>query len=85
MNCKRQSHFAKECGKKGPELVINKLRGTKTPQNTKELKGIKRCTVKHFVFYYNNKCSVYKEAKYGISYWPQELSPEQFRDIKEEK
>jgi len=54
--------------KKGLGLVINRLRGTKTPQDTKELKKTKRCTVKHFAFYYNNRCPVYKEAKYGTNY-----------------
>ena len=38
------------------------------PKQFKKLKGTKECAVKHFAFYYNNKCPVYKEAKYGISY-----------------
>jgi len=40
---------------------------------------------RHFVLYYDNKCPVYKEAKYGINYWPQKLSLEQFKNIKEEE
>jgi len=33
----------------------------------------KECLIKHFTFCYNNACQVYKDAKYGVSYWPQEL------------
>ena len=39
--------------------------------------------LKHFVFYYNDKCPVYKETKYGISYWLQKPESEQLKDIKE--
>ena len=39
--------------------------------------------LKHFAFCYNNKCPVHEEAKYGVSYWPQELESEQFKGIKE--
>ena len=54
------------------------------PKQSKELKGTKGCIIKHFAFCYNNRCSVYKEAKYGTNYWPQKLSPNQFKGIKEE-
>jgi len=70
MNCGKQNHFTKNCRKQGPSAVINQLRGIKTPQNTKELKGTKGCAVKHFAFCYNNKYPVHKEAKYGANYWP---------------
>jgi len=36
------------------------------------LRGTKECLVKHFAFYYNNAYQIYKDAKYGASYWPQE-------------
>ena len=39
------------------------------PKGSEELKGIKGYIVKHFAFYYDNKCPVYKEAKYSTSYW----------------
>ena len=42
------------------------------------------CTVKHFAFCYNNQCPVHKEAKYGASYWPQELKSEKLRGTEEE-
>jgi len=53
----------------GPNTVTNWLKGTQKPQDTEELKGTKRYVLKHFAFYYNNKCPVYKEAKYGANYW----------------
>ena len=46
-----------------------------------EFKGIRECKIRHFAFYYNDSCQVYKEAKYGISYWLQELSLDQFKGI----
>jgi len=55
-----------------------------TPKRAEEFKRTKGCIVKHFAFCYNNSCQVYKEAKYGISYWPQKLSPNKFRNTKEE-
>ena len=70
MNYERQSHFTRDCKRKGLRPVINRLRGTKTPQNTKELKRTRGCVVKHFAFYYDNRCPIYKEAKYSASYWP---------------
>ena len=30
------------------------------------VKAIKKYLIKHFAFYYNSKCKVYKDAKYGI-------------------
>ena len=54
------------------------------PKRTEELKGIKECAVKHFVFCYNNSCQVYKEAKYGASYWPQEPESEKLKEMEEE-
>ena len=37
--------------------------------NKKKLKGIRECTIKSFIFYYNNYCPTHQEAKYGASYW----------------
>jgi len=37
------------------------------------LRGTKECLIRHFTFCYNNICWIYKDAKYGVSYWPQEL------------
>ena len=53
------------------------------PKLIKELKGIKKHAIKYFAFYYNNKCPVYKKAKYNASYWLQESELKQLRGIKE--
>ena len=39
----------------------------------KKLKGIRECIIKSFIFYYNNYYLTYQEAKYSVSYQPQEL------------
>ena len=41
--------------------------------NKEKLKGIKEYIIKSFIFYYNNYCPTHQEAKYGASYWLQEL------------
>ena len=48
-----------------------------------KLKGIKEYIIKNFAFYYNNYCLIYQEAKYGISYWPQELKLDALKGTKE--
>jgi len=30
----------------------------------------KEYSIKYFAFYYNNAYQIYKDVKYGISYWP---------------
>ena len=37
------------------------------------LRGIKEYLIRSFVFCYNNACRIYKDAKYSVSYWLQEL------------
>ena len=49
-----------------------------------EFKGTRECKTKYFTFYYNNSCLIHKEAKYGVSYWLQELSLDQFKGIFED-
>ena len=39
--------------------------------------------MKYFAFCYNNKCSIYEEAKYGTNYWPQKPNLKQFKSMKE--
>ena len=41
--------------------------------------------MKHFAFYYNDKCPVYEKAKYSASYWPQKLNLKQFKGIKKKE
>ncbi len=53
-------------------------------ESKKEFKGIQDYIVKYFAFCYNNVCQIYKEAKYGISYWPKELKPNMFKGTEKE-
>ena len=55
------------------------FKDTTTPQAIQKLKGTQGYTLKHFTFYYDNIYPIHKEAKYGISYWLQELHPRQFK------
>jgi len=32
-------------------------------------RGTKEYLIRHFAFYYNNAYRIYKDAKYGASYW----------------
>ena len=52
-----------------PLKYIKRFKGIKSKE---EFKGTKEYTVKYFTFYYNNAYQIYKEAKYGASYWPKE-------------
>ena len=49
-----------------------------------ELKGIWEYKIKYFTFCYNDSCLIYKEAKYNVSYWLQELSLDQFKGTSED-
>ena len=48
-----------------------------------KLKGIRECMIKSFAFYYNNYYPTHQEAKYSISYWPQEPKLDIFKGTKE--
>ena len=48
-----------------------------------KLKGTREYTIKSFVFCYNNYCLTHQEAKYSISYQPQELKLDIFKGTKE--
>ena len=41
--------------------------------NKEKLKGIRKYIIKSFAFYYNDYYPTHQEAKYGVSYQPQEL------------
>ena len=49
-----------------------------------ELKGTKECSIRSFIFCYNNICLIYKDIKYKASYWLQELKLNKLRGIKEQ-
>ena len=50
--------------------------------NKKKLKGIRECIIKSFAFCYNNYCLTHQEAKYGVSYQPQEPKLDVFKGTK---
>ena len=37
-------------------------------RDNNRVKAIKECLIKHFTFYYNSACRVYKDAKYGTEW-----------------
>ena len=51
--------------------------------NKEKLKGIRKCIIKSFAFYYNNYYPIYQEAKYSASYQLQEPKLDAFKGIKE--
>ena len=59
------------------------FKGITILRNIKEFKGIQGCAIKHFAFYYDDRYLIYKEAKYGVSYWLQEPQFNQFKGTKE--
>ena len=50
--------------------------------NKEELKGTRKCTIKSFIFCYNNYYPIYQEAKYSINYQPQEPKLDIFKGTK---
>jgi len=81
MNCGKQGYYARDCQQSQSTKAV---KGTTTSKRAKEFKGTKGYAVKHFIFCYNNGCQVYKEAKYGASYWLQEPESEKLKEIEEE-
>ena len=83
MKCKKQGYYAKNCKNQSVTLLRN-IKRFKGVNKGEEFKGTWEYKLRHFVFCYNNSYPVYKETKYGISYWLQELSLKQFKGIEEE-
>ncbi len=64
---------------------LRNIKRFKGVSEKEEFKGTWEYKLKYFAFYYNNSYPIYKETKYGVSYWLQELSLEQFRGTKEKE
>ena len=62
---KKQEYYTKDY-RQGQR--INTVKGTSMLYSKEKLKGIREYIIKSFVFYYNNYCLIYQEAKYSISY-----------------
>ena len=63
---KKQGHYIRDY-RQGQRT--NTVKGTSMLYNKEELKGIRECTIKSFIFYYNDYYPTHQEAKYGASYW----------------
>ena len=66
IKCGRKGHFTKDC-KRGQQNHAAK--GTNILRDNDRVKVIRECLIKHFAFYYNSACKVYKDAKYGTGQW----------------
>ena len=59
----KKGHFTKDC--KGSQQNYT-VKGTNMARNNNYIKVIREYLIRHFAFYYNSACKVYKNAKYGI-------------------
>ena len=67
---KKQRHYTRDC-RQGQRT--NTVKGTSMLYSKEKLKGIKKCTIKSFIFCYNNYYPTHQEAKYGANYQLQKL------------
>ena len=65
IKCGRKGYFAKDC-KRGQQNYV--VKGTNMLRDDDRVKVIKEYSIKHFTFYYNSACRVYKDTKYGIGW-----------------
>jgi hypothetical protein len=63
----KKGHFIKECGiAQGKPLRFgNRAQNKGILKDNNRIKGIRECLIKHFAFYYNSICIVYKDTKYS--------------------
>ena len=83
MKYKKQGYYARNYRNQSATPLRN-IKRFKGANKKEQFKGTQECKLRHFAFYYDDNCLVYKKAKYGANYWPQELSLEQFKGTKEE-
>jgi hypothetical protein len=71
MKYSKKGHFARECGTVQGKLLgfKNRAQNKSTLEDDNRIKGIRECLIKHFAFYYNSTCTVYKDTKYGAGWW----------------
>ena len=62
---KKQGYYTRDY-RQGQRTNI--VKGTSMLYNKEKLKSIKEYIIKSFIFYYNNYCLIYQEAKYSTSY-----------------
>ena len=62
---KKQRHYTRDY-RQGQRT--NTVKGTNILYSKEKLKGIKKCIIKSFIFYYNNYYLTHQEAKYSVNY-----------------
>jgi hypothetical protein len=64
----KKSHFIREYGTvQGKPLGFsNRAQNKSILKNNNWIKSIREYLIKHFAFYYNSTCTVYKDTKYSI-------------------
>ena len=60
---RQKGYFTKNC-KGGQQNYA--VKNTNISRDDDQVKVIKEYLIKHFAFYYNSTCKVYKDTKYGI-------------------
>ena len=66
MKYKKQKYYTKDY-RQGQRT--NTVKGISMLYSKEKLKGIRKYTIKSFIFCYNNYCLIHQEAKYSTSYW----------------
>jgi hypothetical protein len=66
----KKGHFIRECGTVQKKLLgfKNRAQNKGILEDNNRIKGIRECLIKHFTFYYNSACTVYKNTKYGTGW-----------------
>jgi hypothetical protein len=66
----KKGHFVKEYGIIQRKLLRfkNRAQNKGILEDNNQIKGIRECSIKHFTFYYNSACIVYKDAKYSTGW-----------------
>ena len=62
---KKQGYYTRDY-RQGQRTDV--VKGTSMLYSKEKLKGIRKCTIKSFIFYYNNYYLTHQEAKYSASY-----------------
>jgi hypothetical protein len=67
----KKDHFVKEYGTAQGKLLgfKNRAQNKGILKDNNQIKGIRECLIKHFTFYYNSTCIIYKDTKYGTGWW----------------
>ena len=66
IKCKKQGYYARDYKQ---NQRTDTVKGTNILYSKEKLKGIKKYTIRSFVFCYNNYYPTHQEAKYSINYW----------------